>query len=238
MPVCPACGAELNADAGICYACGAQINQSENRSSQRRPQPEERSKKPLIAGILMIIAFIMAVISSGILLVDPTPPPGYPPTSEGALIVCGSLVMIFGFVLLGGAICAIKRIKWGFALGASIVGIFSLGFLGLGSLLSLISVILIAISKDEFGKKSQKIPPAYQPSPSPRRGVNTSSAKKKNISPTKTQKAPPSDRREKKNKIHCIECGAANNPDNQHCINCGCDLSETRLYSDAGTKTY
>ena len=45
---------------------------------------------------------------------------------------------------------ALRRRMWGLALVGSILGLFTIGYFGLSSLLSLIALIVLVMSKDEF----------------------------------------------------------------------------------------
>jgi hypothetical protein len=70
---------------------------------------------------------------------------------EGAVVVCGAIFLIFSLIALMGAIMAITGKSWGLAIVGGIFGLLCIGFLGTGSLFGLIGLIIIAISKDEFG---------------------------------------------------------------------------------------
>jgi len=180
LPTCPECGYKVARNIRRCPNCGKEITSSiqqkgsreqniqtsqqsrpsrtqQQQSFQTRPprsqQAYHKTKKPVVAGILMIIGFISVLVSSlGALVGDPPLPPGAPAAAEEIYVICILTTLIFGFTLLVGAICAIKRTHWTSAIVASIIGVFSIGFIFTSSLLSLISVVLIAISKDEFGK--------------------------------------------------------------------------------------
>ena len=63
----------------------------------------------------------------------------------------GVISIIFGIFTLLGGIMSIKKKSWGLAIAGSILGVIS-GILifWVASILSLISLILIAVSKEEF----------------------------------------------------------------------------------------
>ena len=150
------------------------------RSYDRR----EGSKKPMIAGVLLIIACLLAFVGAGQVFffdmdtidlegiledeeVDDEIDTGFIQT---IINICGVVFLIFGIVLLVGGIFAIKRMNWGIALVASIVGLFSLGPFLLGSIFSLVALILLFMSKEEFkGKRKEEFfeeqPPVQQPGP-------------------------------------------------------------------------
>lgn len=67
-----------------------------------------------------------------------------------ALAVCGSVEIVLSVLMLIGGVFAAQRKMWAFALVASILGLFTIGFLFLGSVFALVSLILIATSRREF----------------------------------------------------------------------------------------
>ena len=106
-----------------------------------------RSNTPTVAGILLIIAGIDGLINwiAAAVVLSSFPIFG----SEFALL-CGALGTIFGIFAIIGGIMAIQRKVWALALIGSILGLFTVGFIFEASILSLVALILIAISKDEF----------------------------------------------------------------------------------------
>ncbi len=133
------------------------------------------SKKPLIAGVLMIIAFILAVVAAGQIFFLDMDALNLEELEEQEefgvefvetiMNVCGAIFLILGIFLLIGGILAIKRIHWGIALAASIAGIFSMGPFFIGSVLSLVALVLIFMSKDEFNGKGEVQPSQFQQQP-------------------------------------------------------------------------
>jgi len=87
----------------------------------------------MIAGILMIIVFLMAIIGAGDLIY---------------------LILIFGVILLFGALCAIKLVYWPVAVIASVLGMFlgtfAIGPYYLASILSLAAFLLLIMSGGKF----------------------------------------------------------------------------------------
>lgn len=119
--------------------------------------PPQRTSRPLIAGILLIIAGMEGIIMGGILAAlggtFAASMGGLPGGEEfGVLfVVCGIIFMIFGILALIGGIMSATRKNWTIALVGSIFGLFCLGLIFFeASILSLVALILIAISKDEF----------------------------------------------------------------------------------------
>jgi lysylphosphatidylglycerol synthetase-like protein (DUF2156 family) len=125
------------------------------------------SYKPMVAGILLLIAGLLGIytwISAAFFYIDPTiieslQQGGIEITMEQIEAILG-ICSIIGFVvsifpLLGG-ILSIKRKMWGFCIVMSIIGLFAIGPLMISSILSFISLILIALSKNEFHLKIDK----------------------------------------------------------------------------------
>jgi len=122
--------------------------------------------KPVIAGVLLIVVAIMGLIVAMVamgavdmglgmldeyLVEDPTgTATGMVDMIQGILMICGVIFMIFALLTLLGGVMSFLRKSWGFAMLGAIFGIFTLGPYGIGSILSIVALILILISKDEF----------------------------------------------------------------------------------------
>jgi len=127
--------------------------------------PTQKSTLPLVAGILLIIASVLAMINWLPLLfldigtleelnyitqfqrIDPSI------TAEqvlGFLTTCAIIGIIISIFPLLGGILSIKRKLYGIAIACSIIGIFSLGILFSSSILSLIALILLIVSRKEY----------------------------------------------------------------------------------------
>jgi len=124
--------------------------------------------KPFIAGILLIIAGVVAILfwiqffsldattlESVIDIqqfkeIDPTITPE---KLLGFLSTCAVIGCILAIFPILGGLLALKRKMWGVSLACSIIGLFTLGLLFISSGLSLIALILLIISKQEFQKK-------------------------------------------------------------------------------------
>ncbi len=112
-----------------------------------------RTAVPVAAGVLLIIAGALGFVGLALLLFV-----GgffsFLPFAGGILgtlfLICGIVVSVFSAFALVGGIMAIRRRMWGLALTGSILGLFALGPLGIASILSLIALILVVISHDEF----------------------------------------------------------------------------------------
>ncbi len=131
-------------------------------------QSLNKSPIPMIAGILLIIAGILAFlfwiqfftidVATLESLIDISQFEQINPSISSEQIVeflntcaiIGCIIVVF--TILGG-ILSLKRKLWGIALACSIIGLFSLGILLFSSVLSLIAMILLIISRKEFEKK-------------------------------------------------------------------------------------
>ena len=66
------------------------------------------------------------------------------------IVVCGAIFIVLGIIELLGGIMALRRKMWALALVGSILGLFTFGFYGISSILSLVALIILAISRKEF----------------------------------------------------------------------------------------
>ena len=73
------------------------------------------------------------------------------------IIGCSIIIMIFSVFALLAAVMSLKRQNLDVAVVGSILGIFAFGFLMIGSIISIIALIIILKSRDEFenGKKGK-----------------------------------------------------------------------------------
>lgn len=125
----------------------------------------EESKKPTIAGVLMIIAFLLAGYNAASFffldvdignIEEQVGEQVSQDLVNNVLNACGVITLIFGFFLLVGGIFAIKKVHWGVAFIGSILGIFSIGPMFIGSVLSIGALILLIMAKDEFKGKGKE----------------------------------------------------------------------------------
>jgi hypothetical protein len=109
-----------------------------------------KTNKPVIAGILSIISGALAIlgtISYSIGLGDPGSGFGkgdMPPFVPSIIFGMSIPAIFIALLAIAGGILAVLRKRWNWSLAGSIAAIFSLIILGIPS------VILIALSKDEF----------------------------------------------------------------------------------------
>ena len=114
----------------------------------------EKTNKPTTAGILNIVTGALGIICAismfigfGVVSGCLGIPTGYiPPFVPGIVLGTAIFTVIIAVLALVGGIFAVRRKQWGWALAGSIATI--LVFLPLG----IASTVLVAQSKDEFGK--------------------------------------------------------------------------------------
>ena len=113
---------------------------------------QERTGLPIAGGALLLIAGILGLIMWGWVMAAGAVLfgiPGMPVDVSGIVTICGAIGIIFSILPLIGGIFAIQRKMWGLGVAGGVLGIFSLGFF-IGSILALIGLILVAVSRREF----------------------------------------------------------------------------------------
>jgi hypothetical protein len=137
---------------------------AENLESSTQ-QPSSRNSYPFIAGILLIIAgalgifnwiqtFTLDVTTLGSLFDINQIQEIYPEITYeqilGFLQTCAIIgIIISVFPILGGLL-AVKKKLYYIAITGSIIGLFSIGIMATSSILSLIALVLLILSKKEF----------------------------------------------------------------------------------------
>ena len=128
------------------------------------------SYKPMIAGILLIIAGLLGIYTWAttavfdISTMDPSiieqlEQSGVDITLEQIqefLGICSIIGIILSIFPILGGILSLKRLNWGIVIVMSIIGLFTIGPVLISSILSLIALILVALSKKEFHSKIKK----------------------------------------------------------------------------------
>lgn len=124
---------------------------------------KEKFSKPVIAGTLLLIASIIALIYVPIMLsaipsiVEQSAKEQKLSSSEIDLAkqvgqVCVIAIIILAIFALVGGIMALRKKTWALALTGSILGLFTFGPIAICSILSLIALILIATSRKDFSR--------------------------------------------------------------------------------------
>ncbi|DAC72459.1 MAG TPA: hypothetical protein DSN98_05040 [Thermoplasmata archaeon] len=126
---------------------------------EQNQQPISPSSKPLIAGVLLIVTGLLGIFTwSSALALDssmlqnvlPADAPISVEQLQSILVTCGIIGCILSIFALTGGIVAIKRKAWGLAIVGGILGLFTIGPMFLGSITSLVGLIIVAISKKDF----------------------------------------------------------------------------------------
>ncbi len=129
------------------------------------PKKSGKYSFPVIAGVLLIIAGTLALISFiQVLLIDTNTIESIIDVAQiqtsdvnltsaqikefmNTCAIIGCIISVF--TILGGILSFRKKL-WGMALACSIIGLFSLGPMFISSILCLIALIFIVLSKQEF----------------------------------------------------------------------------------------
>jgi len=144
-------------------------NKVEGNIDESFQQNSSKNSIIIIAGILLIISGVLSVImwiglaSIDVSLIRSTILPEFESiSSEYGLItfseetikelfvICGSIGFFLSIFTILGGIMSIKKQRWGIALVGGILGLFTIGPFFLSSAFSLIGLILVIISKNEF----------------------------------------------------------------------------------------
>ncbi|MEM2943591.1 MAG: zinc ribbon domain-containing protein [Methanomassiliicoccales archaeon] len=161
---CPSCRHGVPMDANVCPYCGYRIKPEAAKTvptAKEKPPSGVKpiTAKPVVGGVLIIISGLMgvivglslAVLSGEIMeMIEDMYGPDIVAGLEGILTACGVIWFIIGLIAVIGGIFAIRRKKWGFAVVGGVLALLTIGPWLLGSILGLIGLILVAISRNEF----------------------------------------------------------------------------------------
>ena len=148
---CPNCGRLISIYDYECPFCRTATGLSDLESDYLRPQ---RSSSPTAAGIMMILVGVIAIGTGLLYLIAGAAyvPESYVDVNVQTIVgCCGALELMFGLGSAAGGLFAIQRKHFVLAVLGSIVGLLTIGPLFIGSILSLISLILLAMAHEEFG---------------------------------------------------------------------------------------
>ena len=150
---CPKCGHEFIVKIG--KAKNKDVRWIEYGGARKAilPIPEDLSNHPLVAGVLLATASICGIVTACIHYMYPNSKVVIPyDVLFGNELYTSLLILIFSVLSIAGAYSSIKKKSVPVALLGCIFGILSFGFLVIGPVLSIISLILLIISKDDFDK--------------------------------------------------------------------------------------
>jgi DNA-directed RNA polymerase subunit RPC12/RpoP len=136
---CVSCGRPISFDANVCPYCGHDYRVV----MAGAPAQKKESAMPLAGGILILIGSIIYFAVGGLAVAGGTIASSID-LEEGSAwaIGCGAVIVVLGVVSVLGGIFAIGRKNFALA----IIG----GVLTIPTILGLIGLILVAVSKDEF----------------------------------------------------------------------------------------
>jgi hypothetical protein len=114
------------------------------------PAPPVKTGMPVAAGALLIVAGILGTIYWVLVILAIGAAFAFLPGLGEIILVCGAIGITFSIIALLGGVMAVQRKMWGLALVGSILGLFTIGFVGAASLLSLVAMILLLVCHKEF----------------------------------------------------------------------------------------
>lgn len=133
------------------------------------PQPSIRTNRVKLGGILLILAGFLAIFGGVLMLTLDASDPAFATTiqtleemggltheqaieqAQASFVICGAIECILAVLTILGGIMALKRKNRNIVLVGGILGVFTIGpILFVSTLLSIIGLILIMTSKNEF----------------------------------------------------------------------------------------
>ena len=145
--MCPRCGRAMAPGTTVCTEC-IWDQQQPSLAETEHKVPGDR---PIIVGILLVAASALSMISTVELLWTSGNAPSIPYFDISGFLVCIGLMVGFASLsCLLGAILSFRRAKFSLVVLASAIGILGMGPLLLGSLASIIALVLAATSKDDY----------------------------------------------------------------------------------------
>ncbi|MDH7508198.1 MAG: zinc ribbon domain-containing protein [Methanomassiliicoccales archaeon] len=164
---CPSCRHAVPMDANVCPYCGYVIKPEVAKAAAPQKAPpqaapvgaRQMTSKPVVGGALIIISGLIGIVMGLILaalsgeieeMLQDMYGPDVISAVEGALVACGVIWFIIGLIALVGGVFAIRRKKWGFAIVGGVLALLTVGPWFIGSILGLVGLILIAMSRNEF----------------------------------------------------------------------------------------
>ena len=125
------------------------------------PPVKKTSSKPVIGGVLTIIAGLMALVMAvSFLLIAATDIERLdssmwsdteltPADLENILEICGAISIVFGAIAIVGGVIALTRKHFALAVVGAVFGFLGMGFI-IGGVLGLVGLVMIILSKSEF----------------------------------------------------------------------------------------
>ncbi len=133
---CVSCGRSFSWDANVCPYCG-----HDYRVAMAPPRKEHGILAPL-GGVFILLASLGYIVAGGLLAAGSTALLPFSMGTSAFGVLCGGIILVVGVIALLGGINAIQRKSFAMA----IIG----GILTLPTVLGLIGLILVAVSRDDF----------------------------------------------------------------------------------------
>ncbi len=165
---CVSCGRSIDWSANVCPYCGHDF-----RAQMMPYQPQvARSGYAGWAGGLIIASGVLGLLMGIVMLIvstlsfdtlNITLPAGFTEQDfHNLFVVLGSVVIAFGAIAIIGGMFAVQRRQLALSILGGVFGVLSIGFF-LGAVVAAIGIILLIVSRHEFGRAP--MPPSYIPPP-------------------------------------------------------------------------
>jgi len=120
--------------------------------------PHEKSALSMVGGIMILVAGVIGLAIGALLIaidVDQLADYGLDVAGAADLIedimtVCGAILIILGLIAAVGGFFGLQRKHFGLVILGGVLGLFIISPYMIASILSLIGLILVAISKKDF----------------------------------------------------------------------------------------
>lgn len=149
---CVQCGRSIAFDANVCQYCG-----HDYRVAIAGPAPpKEKGVLSIIGGALLVVAGLMGLAVGAVLLTfDLSELEAYVGIDVGLIEdfirTCGIIMIVLSLIPVLGGLMGVLRKHWGLAVLGGVVGLLLVATpYFLGSILSLIGLVLVLVSKSDF----------------------------------------------------------------------------------------
>ena len=151
---CVKCGRQIAWDANVCPFCGHDF-----RAPGGAQAPHEKGALSLVGGILILVAGLMGLVLGIMLMtIDIDELVNWTGVDigdtldfvEDILDICGAIAAIFGIIAVLGGLFGVMRKHYGLVILGGVFGLLCVGPFGVGSLLALVGLILVIVSKKDF----------------------------------------------------------------------------------------
>jgi len=149
---CVSCGRSIANDANVCQFCGHDYR------TPAAAAPHEKSALSMVGGIMILVAGVIGLAIGALLIaidVDQLADYGLDVAGVGDILedimtVCGAILIILGLIAAVGGFFGLQRKHFGLVILGGVLGLFIVSPYMIASILSLIGLILVAISKKDF----------------------------------------------------------------------------------------